>query len=134
VRRQPERRDQAGREILEEDPDTPGQPRHRHQRGHRGGRHLDPRDTRYSLGSVLNHVLLHQTIIGLEAKKQFEKIGEYPDVVIGCAGGGSNFAGLASRSWRDKIARRNIRIMAAEPRLPDADARRRSSTIRATWR
>ena len=52
--------------------------------------------TRYSLGSVLNHVMLHQTIIGLEAKKQLAKIGEkYPDVVIGCAGGGSNFAGLA---------------------------------------
>ena len=52
-------------------------------------------DTNYSLGSVLNHVMLHQTVIGLEAKKQMELAGEYPDVVIGCVGGGSNFAGLA---------------------------------------
>ena len=52
-------------------------------------------DAHYSLGSVLNHVLLHQTVIGQEALKQMELAGEYPDVVIGCAGGGSNFAGIA---------------------------------------
>ncbi len=61
-------------------------------------------ETRYSLGSVLNHVMLHQTIIGLEAKKQLEKINEkLPDVVIGCAGGGSNFAGISFPFILDKI-------------------------------
>ncbi len=60
-------------------------------------------DTRYSLGSVLNHVLLHQTIIGLEAKKQFEIIGEYPDVVCGCIGGGSNYAGFSYPFMMDKL-------------------------------
>lgn len=60
-------------------------------------------DTRYSLGSVLNHVLLHQTIIGLEAKKQFEIIGEYPDVVCGCIGGGSNYAGFCYPFMIDKL-------------------------------
>jgi tryptophan synthase beta chain len=60
-------------------------------------------DTRYSLGSVLNHVLLHQTIIGLEVKKQFEIIGEYPDVVCGCIGGGSNYAGFCYPFMMDKL-------------------------------
>jgi tryptophan synthase beta chain len=60
-------------------------------------------DTRYSLGSVLNHVLLHQTIIGLEAKKQFEIIGEYPDVLCGCIGGGSNYAGFCYPFMMDKL-------------------------------
>ncbi len=60
-------------------------------------------DTRYSLGSVLNHVLMHQTIIGLEAKKQFEIIGEYPDVVCGCVGGGSNYAGFCYPFMMDKL-------------------------------
>jgi tryptophan synthase beta chain len=74
----------------------------------------DP-DARYSLGSVLNHVLLHQTIIGQEAQKQLEKIGDYPDVVIGCAGGGSNFAGICLPFVRDKINGEDISIVAAEP-------------------
>ena len=82
-------------------------------------------DTRYSLGSVLNHVLLHQTIIGLEAKKQLKQDRrEYPDVVIGCAGGGSNFAGLAFPFVRDKINGQEDRD---HPRradvLPDDDPR-----------
>ncbi len=64
---------------------------------------LTNEDTRYSLGSVLNHVLLHQTIIGLEAKKQFEMIGEYPDVVCGCIGGGSNYAGFCYPFMMDKL-------------------------------
>jgi len=72
--------------------------------------------TRYSLGSVLNHVLLQQTIIGLEAKKQLESIGEkMPDVVIGCAGGGSNFAGLAFPFVYDKIHGAEIEIVPTEP-------------------
>jgi tryptophan synthase beta chain len=72
-------------------------------------------NSKYSLGSVLNHVLLHQTIIGLEAQKQFQKIGGYPDIIIGCAGGGSNFAGLALPFVRDKIAGKKIEVIAAEP-------------------
>ncbi|MER3469220.1 MAG: TrpB-like pyridoxal-phosphate dependent enzyme, partial [Thermoflexus sp.] len=58
---------------------------------------------KYSLGSVLNHVLLHQTVIGLEAKKQMEMAGEYPDLIVGCVGGGSNFAGLALPFMRDRL-------------------------------
>jgi tryptophan synthase beta chain len=60
--------------------------------------------TNYALGSVLNHVLLHQTVIGLEAKKQFEKIGEYPDMIFAPCGGGSNFAGIAFPFLADKAA------------------------------
>ncbi|MBI5500588.1 MAG: TrpB-like pyridoxal phosphate-dependent enzyme, partial [Deltaproteobacteria bacterium] len=73
------------------------------------------KDTRYSLGSVLNHVMLHQTVIGLEAKKQLEALGDYPDVVIGCAGGGSNFAGASFPFIADKIAGKQIQVIAAEP-------------------
>jgi len=72
-------------------------------------------DTKYSLGSVLNHVLLHQTIIGLEAKKQMEKAGVYPDIVIGCVGGGSNFGGIAAPFMKDKIEGKNLRAIAVEP-------------------
>lgn len=73
-------------------------------------------DTKYSLGSVLNHVLMHQTVIGQEALKQMEIAGEYPDIVVGCAGGGSNFAGLALPFVREKMkSGKNTRIIAAEP-------------------
>jgi tryptophan synthase beta chain len=72
-------------------------------------------DTKYSLGSVLNHVLLHQTVIGQEALKQIEMADAWPDVVIGCVGGGSNFGGLALPFVREKIAGKNVRIVAAEP-------------------
>jgi tryptophan synthase beta chain len=71
--------------------------------------------TRYALGSVLNHVLLHQTVIGLEAQKQLASVGLYPDVVIGCAGGGSNFAGISFPYVRDRIHGKTVRILAAEP-------------------
>ncbi len=71
---------------------------------------------KYTLGSVLNHVLLHQTIIGEEAKLQLESAGEYPDVVIGCCGGGSNFAGIAFPFAQDKIKKgRDIDFIAVEP-------------------
>ncbi len=73
------------------------------------------KDTNYSLGSVLNHVCLHQTVIGLEAKKQFEKVGDYPDVVFGCCGGGSNFAGTAFPFLADKAAGKKVRLVAVEP-------------------
>lgn len=72
-------------------------------------------DTNYSLGSVLNHVMLHQTVIGLEAKKQFEIAGDFPDVLVACAGGGSNFAGFILPFIPDKLKGRDIRIVAAEP-------------------
>jgi len=72
-------------------------------------------DTKYALGSVLNHVLLHQTIIGLETKKQMEIAGDTPDVIIGCVGGGSNFAGLAFPYLRDKINGADIDFRAIEP-------------------
>jgi len=73
-------------------------------------------DTKYSLGSVLNHVLLHQTVIGQEAIKQMEMAGEYPDVVIGCAGGGSNAAGLMFPFLKHKLdGSRNARFLAVEP-------------------
>ncbi|HEY5621804.1 MAG TPA: TrpB-like pyridoxal phosphate-dependent enzyme, partial [Pontiella sp.] len=72
-------------------------------------------DTRYALGSVLNHVMLHQTIIGLEAQKQMKKIGAEPDVIIGCAGGGSNFAGLAFPYVNERMNGKDIRIIGTEP-------------------
>ena len=72
--------------------------------------------TKYSLGSVLNHVLMHQTVIGLEAQKQFEKAGVEPDILIGCVGGDSNFGGFALPFVREKIVnRKKTRIIAVEP-------------------
>lgn len=73
-------------------------------------------NSRYTLGSVLNHVALHQTVIGLEAEKQMDIAGEYPDIVIGCFGGGSNFAGISFPFLRHKLVdNKGIRIIAAEP-------------------
>jgi len=105
----------AGRQVLAKDPDSPGSlgiaiSEAVEAAATSGGRR------KYSLGSVLNHVLLHQTVIGLEAKKQMELAGEYPDVVIGCVGGGSNFAGLALPFMRDRIVEgRPVRFVAVEP-------------------
>ena len=103
----------AGRAILEKDPDTPGSLGIAISEAIEDA--VTSENARYSLGSVLNHVLMHQTIIGLEAKKQFEKIGLYPDVVIGCVGGGSNFAGVAFPFVCDKIHGRDVRVVAVEP-------------------
>jgi tryptophan synthase beta chain len=72
-------------------------------------------DTAYSLGSVLNHVLTHQTVIGQEALAQMELAGAFPDLVVGCVGGGSNFAGLAFPFLREKIAGRDVDVLACEP-------------------
>jgi len=105
----------AGRAILEKDPDTPGSLGIAISEAVEAAVSDESGQTRYSLGSVLNHVMLHQTIIGLEAKKQLEKIGEYPDVIIGCAGGGSNFAGLAFPFVYDKINGKDIAIYPVEP-------------------
>lgn len=76
---------------------------------------LSREDTRYALGSVLNHVCLHQTIIGLEAKEQMAIAGDYPDVVIGCHGGGSNFAGIGFPFVADKANGKQVRVLAVEP-------------------
>ncbi len=73
---------------------------------------------RYVLGSVLNQVLLHQSVIGLESKMAMEKVGEYPDIVIGCAGGGSNFAGLSFPFVADKLRARQILISSPSSRHP----------------
>jgi len=106
----------AGRQILKEKPDTPGSLGIAISEAIEAAV-TDPKgETRYSLGSVLNHVMLHQTIIGLEAKKQLAKANEKKvDVVIGCAGGGSNFAGLSFTFVADKIAGAQIKIIPVEP-------------------
>ncbi|MCD6376755.1 MAG: TrpB-like pyridoxal phosphate-dependent enzyme [Caldisericaceae bacterium] len=106
----------AGRKILEEQPDTPGSLGIAISEAIEEAVTDSSGKTRYTLGSVLNHVMLHQTIIGLEVKKQLEKIGENKvDVVIGCAGGGSNFAGLAFPFVYDKINGAQIDIIPVEP-------------------
>jgi tryptophan synthase beta chain len=106
----------AGRNILAEMPDTPGSLGIAISEAIEAAVTDPTGKTRYSLGSVLNHVLLHQTIIGLEAKKQLQTAGEkLPDIVIGCAGGGSNFAGLSFPFVADKINGANIEIMPIEP-------------------
>lgn len=106
---------EAGRKILSEDPDCPGSLGIAISEACEDAFAHD--DTRYALGSVLNHVLLHQTVIGLETMKQFEKVDEYPDIVIGCVGGGSNFAGLAFPFLRDKISGKkpDLEVIAVEP-------------------
>jgi tryptophan synthase beta chain len=104
----------AGRGLLEQDPDTPGSLGMAISEAVEDAATHD--DTKYSLGSVLNHVLMHQTVIGLEAREQMAMAEEYPDVVIGCVGGGSNFAGLAYPFVHDKLVEeRAIRILAVEP-------------------
>ena len=105
---------QAGRNILEEDPDSPG------SLGIAISEAVEDaatnEDAKYSLGSVLNHVLLHQTIIGQESLKQMEMAGEYPDVVVGCVGGGSNFGGVAFPFIRENLeGDKSTRILAVEP-------------------
>jgi len=72
-------------------------------------------DTNYALGSVLNHVCMHQTVIGLESIEQFKLVNDYPDVVIACCGGGSNFAGMAFPFLADKAAGKQVRCLAVEP-------------------
>ena len=104
---------QSGRAILEEHPDSPGSLGIAISEAVEDAAGRD--DTAYSLGSVLNHVLLHQTVIGQEALAQMELAGAFPDVVIGCFGGGSNFAGLSFPFLREKIAGREIDVLACEP-------------------
>jgi len=103
----------SGRKILEADPASPG------SLGIAISEAVEDAathgDTNYALGSVLNHVLLHQTVIGLEAKKQFELVGDYPDVIIGCCGGGSNLGGLSFPFLYDKMHGKDMRVVAVEP-------------------
>ena len=104
----------AGRQILSDDPDSPGSLGIAISEAVEDAATRD--DTKYSLGSVLNHVLMHQTVVGEEAIKQMEQAGEEPDVVIGCVGGGSNYAGLAFPFLRRRLVDgAKTRFIAAEP-------------------
>src|SRR3954447_23503079 len=103
----------AGRAVLAEHPDPPGSLGIAISEAVEDA--ANHADTNYSLGSVLNHVLLHQTVIGQEAKLQMEQAGDHPDVVIGCFGGGSIFGGLALPYVLDRLAGKGPRIVAVEP-------------------
>jgi tryptophan synthase beta chain len=106
---------ELGRKILKDDPDCPG------SLGIAIGEACEDAfahdNTKYSLGSVLSHVILHQTIIGLETMKQLEKAGDYPDIIIGCVGGGTNLGGIAMPFVRDKIIGKHpdLQIICVEP-------------------
>ena len=104
---------ESGRKILAEDPDSPGSLGIAISEAVEEA--ISRPDTNYALGSVLNHVCHHQSIIGLEAKKQLEMAGVYPDMIFGCCGGGSNFAGTAFPFLADKAAGKNVRLVAVEP-------------------
>ena len=105
---------QAGRQVLSDDPDSPGSLGIAISEASEDAATRD--DTKYSLGSVLNHVLLHQTVVGQETLKQMEQAGEEADVVIGCVGGGSNYAGLAFPFLRRRLVEgAKTRFIAAEP-------------------
>jgi tryptophan synthase beta chain len=105
----------AGRDILAQHPDSSGSLGIAISEAVEAAVSDTSGKTRYSLGSVLNHVMLHQTVIGLEAQKQMKIAGDYPDVIIGCAGGGSNFAGLAFPFVLDKMNGRKVAIYPVEP-------------------
>jgi len=111
----PSEQTNAGRAVLSKEPDCPGSLGLAISEAVEEA--VSREDTHYSLGSVLNHVLLHQTVIGQETKKVLEKIGEYPDIIIGCVGGGSNFAGMFLPFIKDKIdgTHRDLRIINVEP-------------------
>jgi tryptophan synthase beta chain len=104
---------EAGRQALAADPENPG------SLGLAISEAVEEaasrKDTNYALGSVLNHVILHQSVIGLEAKKQLEMVGEYPDMIFACCGGGSNFGGTAFPFFADKAAGKELRLVAVEP-------------------
>jgi len=103
----------SGRHILAQDPDSQGSLGIAISEAVEEAASRD--DTNYSLGSVLNHVLLHQTVIGLETRKQLEKVGEYPDVIFAPCGGGSNVGGMMFPFFADKAAGKDIRLVAVEP-------------------
>jgi len=103
----------AGRTILKQDPDSPGSLGIAISEAVEEAAGRD--DTNYALGSVLNHVLLHQTVIGQEAKKQLELVGDYPDMIFAPCGGGSNFGGIAFPFFADKAAGKEVKLVAVEP-------------------
>ncbi|KPV54073.1 tryptophan synthase subunit beta [Kouleothrix aurantiaca] len=104
----------AGRQILAEHPDSTGSLGIAISEAVEVAA-MDP-DTKYALGSVLNHVLLHQTVIGQEAMTQLEMAGDYPDIIVGCTGGGSNFSGIAFPFIGAKMrGERDVRVVAVEP-------------------
>jgi len=112
----PSEHTEAGRKILKENPNSPG------SLGIAISEAVDDalthEDTKYGIGSVFNHVLLHQTVIGLEARKQMEIAGDYPDVIFGCIGGGSSFSGIFWPFYYDKVSKKapkNTRFVAVEP-------------------
>lgn len=112
----PSEHTETGRKILKEDPNNPG------SLGIAISEAVDDalthEDANYGIGSVFNHVLLHQTVIGLEAKKQLEIAGDYPDVIYGCIGGGSSFSGIMWPFYYDRVsgkAPKNTRFVAVEP-------------------
>jgi tryptophan synthase beta chain len=110
----PSNKTNAGKKILSKDPGSPG------SLGIAISEAIEDaathEDTHYSLGSVLNHVMLHQTVIGQEAKEQLTQAEEYPDYIIGCVGGGSNFAGLSFPFLMDKLAgTKDVEVVAVEP-------------------
>ncbi len=111
----PTNRTEFGRKLLAQDPDSPG------SLGIAISEAVEAAATsggakKYGIGSVLNHVLLHQTVIGLESLQQMEMAGEYPDIIIGCIGGGSNFAGFAFPFlWKKFTEKKNLRVIAVEP-------------------
>jgi tryptophan synthase beta chain len=111
----PTNRTQYGKKVLAENPDSPG------SLGIAISEAVEVAATsggtkKYGIGSVLNHVLLHQTVVGLESLQQMEMAGEYPDMVIGCIGGGSNFAGFSYPFlWKKFTEKKNIRVIAVEP-------------------
>ncbi|WP_326823011.1 TrpB-like pyridoxal phosphate-dependent enzyme [Streptosporangium sp. NBC_01756] len=111
----PTDRTQAGRDVLAKDPDSPGSLAIAISEAVEDALAHD--DTKFALGSAMNHVVLHQTVIGLEARRQLELAGDYPDVVIGCVGGGSNFSGLVFPFMADRLSgeRPRTRFVAAEP-------------------
>ncbi len=110
----PSRDTNAGRQILKQDPESPGSLGIAISEAVEDAATRD--DTKYSLGSVLNHVLLHQTVVGQEALKQMEQAGDEPDIVIGCIGGGSNYAGLAFPFVRRRLVEgAKTRFIACEP-------------------
>jgi tryptophan synthase beta chain len=105
----------SGRDMLAKDPDCPGSLGLAISEAVEDAMFRD--DTKYSLGSVLNHVLMHQTVVGLETKAALEDIGDYPDIIVGCVGGGSNFAGMYLPFLKDKIdgKKPDLRIINVEP-------------------
>jgi tryptophan synthase beta chain len=114
VRPSPTSTTEAGKKILEQNPESPG------SLGIAISEAIEiaaqSEDTKYSLGSVLNHVLLHQTVVGLEAKEQMARAGTEPDVVIGCVGGGSNYAGFSYPFMADRLrGQKQTRFVACEP-------------------